>query len=178
MNPLDQLQDIHLPQAVEMWPPAYGWWLLTALILLTSGYAIHYWKKRKHWLQAKKDALLELKQIDASQADWPQACNALLKRLCLSYMSPEKIADAYGDTWLHLLTQVLPVKHQAAFQAQLSPLLKSLYQAQPEPLSFEETQQQIANWIKHFKPKPSSTQPPINTLSKSEKINQRGKHHV
>lgn len=34
-NPtLEQLRDIHLPEAVHWWPPAPGWWIL-ALLLLT-----------------------------------------------------------------------------------------------------------------------------------------------
>jgi len=33
-NPLDQLKDIHLPEAIGFWPPALGWWLLAALLII------------------------------------------------------------------------------------------------------------------------------------------------
>ncbi len=32
-DPLAQLRDLHLPQAVADWPPALGWWLLAGLVL-------------------------------------------------------------------------------------------------------------------------------------------------
>lgn len=37
-DPLSQLRDIHLPEAVSFWPPAPGWWLLLVLILIGVGF--------------------------------------------------------------------------------------------------------------------------------------------
>ena len=43
------LQDIHLPDPVSWWPPAWGWWLLLAALLLTP---IAVWTARV-WLRPR-----------------------------------------------------------------------------------------------------------------------------
>ena len=32
-NPLDQLKDIHTPDAIGLWPPAIGWYLIAAFLI-------------------------------------------------------------------------------------------------------------------------------------------------
>lgn len=34
MNAADQLRDIHLPDPVSAWPPAIGWWIVLALLII------------------------------------------------------------------------------------------------------------------------------------------------
>ncbi|HAD08873.1 MAG TPA: hypothetical protein DCF62_05290 [Porticoccaceae bacterium] len=46
-DPLAQLRDIHLPEAIGWWPPAPGWWLLTLLLIAALGYALWWWRRRR-----------------------------------------------------------------------------------------------------------------------------------
>ena len=32
-NPLDQLKDIHTPDAIGLWPPAIGWYLVLIFLI-------------------------------------------------------------------------------------------------------------------------------------------------
>ncbi|MCY7295869.1 DUF4381 domain-containing protein [Alteromonas sp. a30] len=153
MNPLDQLQDIHLPQAVSMWPPAYGWWLLALLIILTIGASVYFWLQRRQWLKAKKAALQQLKELDPESQQWPQDVNALLKRLCLSYLPHEDFARTHGKQWAQFLAQQLPAKRRDDFIQAFTPLSENLYQSQPATLNTVEVNQAIRQWIKNFKPK-------------------------
>ncbi len=51
----EQLQPIVLPEPVKWWPPAPGWWLLAATLLI----AIVLWRYVKHRrLQGQKHPLL------------------------------------------------------------------------------------------------------------------------
>lgn len=169
MNPLDQLQDIHLPQDVGMWPPAYGWWLLALLFLLVCVTAAHYWRKKKQWLKAKKAALQRLESIDQNHKNWHQDINALLKRLCLSYVAPETVANKHGAKWLAFLKSHLPPQHQEKFEETMAPVLEHLYQAKVQGLNFQEVKAQTALWIKHFKPKTSPVSQGITHTSKEAK---------
>ncbi len=55
--PLPQLRDIHLPDPIGVWPPAPGWWLLGALIIIAAVF-IGCWLYRRHQRDAyRKEAL-------------------------------------------------------------------------------------------------------------------------
>ncbi len=41
------LRDIHLPDPVAWWPPAPGWWVLAAILLLCAIMAIRQWRRRR-----------------------------------------------------------------------------------------------------------------------------------
>lgn len=46
-EPLAQLRDIHLPEAVGWWPPAPGWWLLALLLVAALVYGLLWWRRRR-----------------------------------------------------------------------------------------------------------------------------------
>ena len=65
-NPaLEQLRDIHLPQAVHWWPPAPGWWLVAALVLALTVWLSRYLQaryRRQYFRGESQDLLKEIWQ--------------------------------------------------------------------------------------------------------------------
>lgn len=106
------LRDIHLPEAVSWWPPAWGWWLLVLAVVLAAGLAwwlLRRWPARRRTASLRRQALREL---DAVEADYrasgdPRAAVAalsmLLRRLALSVAPREQVAGLAGEPWLDWL---------------------------------------------------------------------------
>ena len=109
MNPQLQnattLRDIHLPDAVSWWPPAIGWWILVALILLAL-YLIPKLYRRFTFKPINKVANLAFQQVIN---DFKKHNNAmqvireiskLLRQISMSYTGRESSAQLTGDHWV------------------------------------------------------------------------------
>lgn len=105
-DPLAQLRDIHLPEAVGYWPPAPGWWLLAGLLLLAMGIAIYAWRKRQQARRYRKLALQQLAQLSVNEQPanrYLVALNTLLKQTLLAAPGTHKAAGLSGEQWLAFL---------------------------------------------------------------------------
>ena len=105
-DPLAQLRDIHLPEAISPWPPAPGWWLLTALLLavLISLIVVALRQRRRN--RYRRLALSQLAKIETyleSEADYLPALNQLLKQTALAAPNPAAAAGLAGKDWLDFL---------------------------------------------------------------------------
>lgn len=97
---LPELRDIHLPDGVSPWPPAYGWFVLllgiAAAFLLVRLYRLWRQKSRKVY------ALHLLSELNDNQ---PVAAavsiSELLRRICV-YRYPEAVSLS-GENWLSFL---------------------------------------------------------------------------
>ncbi|WP_122574842.1 DUF4381 domain-containing protein [Pseudomonas viridiflava] len=123
MNPLDQLQPLIAPEAIGLWPPAPGWWLLL-LLIPALGWGI--WRLRtllpvkvsKSRSEQPLDpvrvaALAELaslpKPYDGAPAGaWLQQINGLLKRLCRNHYPHSQSHTLNGRKWLAFLDNRCP----------------------------------------------------------------------
>lgn len=90
MNPNDvsslPLRDIHLPEAIRWWPPAIGWWIVAALVLVAVGlYALRYYQSRH-----RRAALKSLQRVRAAleQGVEPVVClqnaSTVLRRFAMT----------------------------------------------------------------------------------------------
>lgn len=152
MTPLDQLKDIHLPAEVSNWPPAYGWWLLSVLIILalifSSKALIKYWRNNL----ARRQALKALKQFKHTDSEWPVQLNHLLKRLAISYFPQDEVAGLHLDSWCAFLTNSLPIKAQAKFNQQIQALQAYIYRPVGAAPDFISCISQAEVWILHAIP--------------------------
>lgn len=165
MNPLQQLRDIHLPDPVSAWPPAYGWWLLAALIIGVSGGVIWYWRRRQRHYQAKREALRLLLTLEEGSKSWAGDLNAILRRVCLSYFPQEANAHIFGEAWVAYLAAKLPAKHRATFAAVMQPWQDSLYAPPASIVNFAQCLQQAQLWVRkaHYPKAVGSQQHSDNT---------------
>jgi len=111
MNPeLDELRDIHLPEAISWWPPAPGWWLLPALIGLAC-WAAHRCRRGRAgtWWAARRE-LRRLRLRYRGNADslaLSRALSVWLRRTAISLHGRKGVAGLSGQRWLELLDRRL-----------------------------------------------------------------------
>lgn len=103
-DPLAQLRDIHLPPPVSLWPPAPGWWLLAALLLIVAiGLPLWLWlrHRRRHWRWAKAELATIEKTLAAGADVRPLllALASLLRRRALAIEPASAVAVLQGEAW-------------------------------------------------------------------------------
>ncbi|MFT5595004.1 MAG: hypothetical protein ACI8SR_003407 [Oceanicoccus sp.] len=143
MSPLDQLKDIHLPQAVSYWPPAWPWWLLLfSVIALVVLFCLH--KKRQAW---RKQAIKQVDAIDWQAPDHAyRDANKLLKQISMQKID-SRCANLSGEAWLNFLDTQLK---QSIFMPELRPFAHILDEPNIQ-LDPHRLQHAIKHWIRKVK---------------------------
>lgn len=112
MNPTTSaeliLRDVHLPPAPEIWPPAWGWWLLLAVLLPTLTWlGLLFWRRLQMRRQrARLFALLgqfERAETDEIGPAFLAGISRLLRRIALLRYPRSEIAALSGIAWLRFL---------------------------------------------------------------------------
>jgi hypothetical protein len=181
-NPaLEQLRDIHLPQAVHWWPPAPGWWIVAALILTLTIWLSRYLQARyrRQYFRSESQDLLKKIWQDYQQKHEQQAENtanadrdfientlALLRRagktaqLSTGNNNEDQLEEHLQSMPSPALLQALD-EHSAGKLSAALPLQdinERLYRAESKALSPEQAQcfySVAKNWLKSKDFKPS-----------------------
>ena len=93
---LPELRDIHIPESISMWPPAYGWYVMIILIILIYVLYRFYkiWRLKSRKFYALNLILnLEKSNVIAASAQ----ISEILRRVCL-YRYPEAVV-LEGTKW-------------------------------------------------------------------------------
>ena len=97
---LPELRDIHLPESVSLFPPAYGWWVIIASIigawLLWRSFKLVYQKSKK--IYARK--LLNYVSID-NPVEAATEISAILRRVCV--VRYKEALGLSGAAWINFL---------------------------------------------------------------------------
>lgn len=97
---LPELRDIHIPEGISAWPPAYGWFVILILIFLIyvlhRFYTVWILKSRKHY------ALKLIENLDRNNIIRAGSqISEVLRRACL-YRYPEAVI-LEGKKWQDFL---------------------------------------------------------------------------
>ncbi|MGV3592481.1 MAG: DUF4381 domain-containing protein [Gammaproteobacteria bacterium] len=114
-DPLSELADIHLPDAVGFWPPAPGWWVLAALAVLAL---VLLYRRQLARLFLRRRLGSALRELDgayrtfeagadrnAAGLELLQTFNAVLKRVALVHFSDPILPRLSGRAWLRFLDE-------------------------------------------------------------------------
>lgn len=135
-DPLAQLQDIHTPPDIGLWPPAWGWWLVALLAIAALAAAIFFVRRKRQRNHYRQQALAELQQlnrIDPEQnGEWLQALSILLRRTAIAGCGPQFDTGLKGENWLAWLDARCPACNMQFSQGPGTALLAGPYQKNPE----------------------------------------------
>lgn len=149
-DPLAQLRDIHLPEAIGAWPPAPGWWILAIALIALLVVAVRRFRQYIQQKRYRKLALQQLHQMRDLQQQpihYVQAINQLLKRTALAAKPGDNIAGLSGDTWLAFLDH--SGKTTAFTQGQGKVLGQGPYSPSLPDINIDSLTTLVRDWIKH-----------------------------
>lgn len=151
---LDQLKDLHYPEAISQLPIAPGWWLLLIISVLLIFIAARLIWRSISKNRYRRQALQQLDIIFAEYSDAQHnqqliiALNNLLKSVALKQYPHYLCASLSCNKWLSFLQ--LSIAKSTAFNPQALLPLSQLYQAQVQLSAQEQVQLQKHSrlWIK------------------------------
>ncbi len=109
-DPLQELRDVHLPDPISWWPPAFGWWMIVAALLVLVGLVIwvRAYRQRTRPRRLALAQLQEVKQQYATHADEQLTMTRLsdlLRRVAIAVFPRSHVAGLSGRSWLQFLDQ-------------------------------------------------------------------------
>lgn len=114
-DPLSQLADIHLPTEVGFWPPAFGWWVLAAILAVAL---VLLARRLLAALAVRRREAAALRELEACLRRYHEGAftdanaaglifladvNAVLRRVALFHYPSADVAGLYGKAWLAFL---------------------------------------------------------------------------
>ncbi|WP_421134059.1 DUF4381 domain-containing protein [Alteromonas sp. A079] len=148
-DPLADLQDIDIPTGVNWWPLDWGWWCLLVVVVLIVTLVLMTWKKRRERNKARKEALVLIDKVSSTDAQWPLTINSILKRVMITYASPESVASMHGREWTTSLLQCVNDKQKTKIEPGLDALQRLLYQPTVNDNDFLTIQAAVRYWLRH-----------------------------
>ena len=107
-DPLQELRDVHLPDPISWWPPAFGWWMIFVAVVVLVGLAL--WARAYYQrTRPRRVALIQLKHVKQhyeihADDQWAiTEVSHLLRRYALAVFSRSQVAGLSGQAWLRFL---------------------------------------------------------------------------
>ena len=151
---LERLADIETLPPVSWWPPAPGWYLVMAAVLVLGVTALVAVWRRRQGNAYRAAALGELNRVVREPAGLPRIAQ-ILKRTALVRMPRQNIAGLSGEEWLHWLQQS---GNGVTFTDKSRQLLsEKLYgTGQPSAQEIDELVMTARAWVRHHQVNPAA----------------------
>ena len=112
-DPLDALKDIYLPVEPHWWPPAPGWWITAALLLVALWWCGRQWRRYRAASAPIRAAqhiidtfIAEEATTTCCDAALVNQCNEVLKRLLVVALDMRTVSNQSGAAWLCTLNRL------------------------------------------------------------------------
>lgn len=146
MDPLANLQDIHLPENIHGWPIAPGWWLLLISLIVIIVFAYKKLTTKHQQSLVKRQAIKQLTEIENLTTE---QSIAILKWVSMHYYKRSDVAAIHGNNLLAFLSNKLPNEQQASFNQLAENALMQQYRKSTHSLYSQELQQAALLWVNH-----------------------------
>jgi hypothetical protein len=97
---LADLHDIVVPPAASVWPPAPGWFVIGAIVVVLAVAGLVMGVIRRHRRAYRRAALSELESVAAKDGRTVGQIAELLKRTALAVYPREDVAALTGEHWV------------------------------------------------------------------------------
>ncbi len=109
-DPLQELRDVHLPDPISWWPPAFGWWMIVVALFVVVCLVLwaRAYRQRTRPRRLALAQLQEVKQQFAAHSDEQQTItllSGLLRRVAIAVFPRSHVAGLSGQSWLQFLDQ-------------------------------------------------------------------------
>ncbi|WP_020413117.1 DUF4381 domain-containing protein [Microbulbifer sp. VTAC004] len=145
---LAQLYDIQEPTPISWWPPAPGWWILAAILLLSVlgiTLLVSYQRKKAARNRYRIEAIKLLEAVDNTQATATAEINEILKRVAVTTFGRSHCGNLTGDQWLSFLEK--SAAHKCPPDARQA-LLEQLYRGVSDPRNNQALREYAITWVK------------------------------
>lgn len=174
---INQLHDIQTPNPIGVWPPAIGWWIITAGSLSLLFSAIYFLTAKYIKNRYRKTALVKLSLItdsEVSPANFLTQINGLLKQVFFTAYPHHRnqVSSSVGKDWYQQLLQQVPASYST-----YSPAFTTWANAQYSPDSEYDKAELISfaeMWIKQHSSKYCESTPNTTTNGTQTKIQTPG----
>jgi len=149
-DPLSELRDIHLPDPVSWWPPAPGWWMVSAILLVVIALGVWSFRhvRRPTPYRTAQQELHGLRESFAANQQIEKlvvGLSVLLRRYAIACYGRKRVAGLTGDQWLSFLNET---GRTSEFTAGAGRVLASVPYGSRETVKGYDLLRVVEEWLK------------------------------